>query len=190
MTPKEAAVYVDGYYAGVVEDFDGTFQRLHVEPGTHEVVVYLEGYRSRRERLYIGPNATRKLTGTLEKLAPGEPNEPVPEPSGPPPDDPNSPAGPGRQAPQGRGPEGPQGPIGLTGAQGPQGEIGPTGPQGIQGEPGAFKKRRLCIHLRQKCGALIRPRRVIQRDEQTIAQTFDLNQRICLSHKHPNVGKL
>lgn len=91
MTPKEAAVYVDGYYAGVVEDFDGTFQRLHVEPGSHEIVVYLEGYRSRRERLYLGPNHTRKLTGTLEKLAPGEPSEPLPEPAGPPPPNVNAP---------------------------------------------------------------------------------------------------
>jgi hypothetical protein len=107
MTPKEAAVYVDGYYAGVVEDFDGTFQRLHVEPGTHEIVVYLEGYRSRRERLYLGPNHTRKLEGALEKLAPGQPNEPVPQPVGPPPIDPNSAGRPGSRGqgpdPQGRG---------------------------------------------------------------------------------------
>ena len=35
VTPKEAAVYVDGYYAGVVDDYDGVFQRLHVTPGQH-----------------------------------------------------------------------------------------------------------------------------------------------------------
>jgi len=35
--PKEAEVYVDGYYAGIVDDFDGTFQRLRVEPGEHEI---------------------------------------------------------------------------------------------------------------------------------------------------------
>src|SRR5262249_50111827 len=33
--PKEAEVYIDGYYAGIVDDFDGVFQRLHVEPGEH-----------------------------------------------------------------------------------------------------------------------------------------------------------
>ena len=33
VTPKEAAVYVDGYRAGRVDDFDGTFQRLNVAPG-------------------------------------------------------------------------------------------------------------------------------------------------------------
>jgi len=31
--PKDAAVYIDGYFAGKVEDYDGTFERLHVEPG-------------------------------------------------------------------------------------------------------------------------------------------------------------
>ena len=31
--PSEARVYVDGYYAGTVDDFDGLFQRLNVSPG-------------------------------------------------------------------------------------------------------------------------------------------------------------
>ena len=33
--PKEASVYVDGYFAGKVDEFDGAFQRLRVEPGEH-----------------------------------------------------------------------------------------------------------------------------------------------------------
>jgi len=78
--PKNAIVYVDGYYAGVVDDFDGSWQRLHVVPGQHELTVYLEGYRSFRQKIYLGPNATQKITAKLEKLAAGEPNEPVPTP--------------------------------------------------------------------------------------------------------------
>ena len=39
----------------------------------HEIVVYLDGYRSLRQRLYVSPNSTRKIEGTLEKLAAGEP---------------------------------------------------------------------------------------------------------------------
>src|SRR3954463_15414026 len=35
--PNDAKVYVDGYYAGIVDDFDGVFQRLHVPAGQHEV---------------------------------------------------------------------------------------------------------------------------------------------------------
>ena len=84
VTPKEASVYVDGYFAGVVDDFDGVFQRLRVLPGQHEIVVYLEGHRSLKERLYLGPNTSRKIEGTMERLAPGEPEEPKPEPLAPP----------------------------------------------------------------------------------------------------------
>jgi hypothetical protein len=82
--PKQAMVYVDGYYTGVVDDFDGVFQRLHVAPGDHEIVVYMQGYRSLHERLYLGPNTTRKISARLEPLRAGEPNEPVPVPMPPP----------------------------------------------------------------------------------------------------------
>jgi hypothetical protein len=30
VTPKQAEVFVDGYYVGIVDDFDGIFQRLHL----------------------------------------------------------------------------------------------------------------------------------------------------------------
>jgi hypothetical protein len=79
--PKSASVYVDGYFAGKVEDYDGTFERLHVQPGEHEIIVYLDGYRSLHERLYLSPNVTRKIEGELEKLLPGDPAEPLPQPT-------------------------------------------------------------------------------------------------------------
>ena len=47
--PREASVYVDGYFAGKVDDFDGVLQRLHVTPGRHELIIYLDGYRSLKE---------------------------------------------------------------------------------------------------------------------------------------------
>jgi hypothetical protein len=78
--PREAMVYVDGYLAGTVDDFDGTFQRLHVAPGEHELVLYLQGYRTITQRLYLGPNATRKITETMEPLPAGEVAEPPPQP--------------------------------------------------------------------------------------------------------------
>ena len=40
--PEKARVYVDGYYAGVVDDYDGVFQRLRVEPGPHEITFRLD----------------------------------------------------------------------------------------------------------------------------------------------------
>jgi hypothetical protein len=79
--PKEATVYVDGYFAGVVDDFDGVFQRLHVTPGEHEITLYLQGYRSIQRKLYLSPNSKRKITETMEKLGSGEVNDPTPVPA-------------------------------------------------------------------------------------------------------------
>jgi hypothetical protein len=121
VTPRDAQVFVDGYYAGVVDDFDGVFQRLHVAPGQHEIAVYREGYRTVRDRVYLGPNSSRKITHDLEKLAPGEPNEPLPQPSAAPPEPPDRGAPPRvtRRGPAPRpGPGAPsrQAPAGTTGA--------------------------------------------------------------------------
>lgn len=65
--PAEARVYVDGYYAGVVDDFDGLLQRLHVSPGRHDISFKLEGYKSHRVRVYVGPDATLKLYHEMQK---------------------------------------------------------------------------------------------------------------------------
>ena len=53
--PAEARVYVDGYYAGTVDDFDGLFQRLNVSPGRHEITLKLEGYKTHRMKVYVPP---------------------------------------------------------------------------------------------------------------------------------------
>lgn len=37
--PRDAQVFVDGYYAGVVDDYDGVFQRLNLEPGPHQIEI-------------------------------------------------------------------------------------------------------------------------------------------------------
>jgi hypothetical protein len=65
--PSEARVYVDGYYAGTVDDFDGLFQRLHVSPGRHEIALKLEGYKTHRVRLYVAPDSTVKLSYDMQK---------------------------------------------------------------------------------------------------------------------------
>jgi hypothetical protein len=38
--PRNASVYVDGYYAGIVDDFDGIMQSLPLPPGGHEITLY------------------------------------------------------------------------------------------------------------------------------------------------------
>ena len=67
--PKEAAVYVDGYFAGVVDDYDGAFQRLRTAPGGHEITLFLEGYRTYSERVYLSADNTFKFKHRMEKLA-------------------------------------------------------------------------------------------------------------------------
>jgi hypothetical protein len=79
--PNDAEVFVDGYFAGYVDDFDNPFQRLHVRPGGHEIVVYLEGYRSLRYSLYVEPYSDLHIRDRLVPLAPGEYGDPRPEPA-------------------------------------------------------------------------------------------------------------
>ena len=79
--PKSAEVYVDGHLAGIVDQFDGMFQNLVVDPGGHEITVYLEGYKSLVQRMYLSAGSSYKIKGTMEKLATGEPNEPRPVPA-------------------------------------------------------------------------------------------------------------
>lgn len=80
-TPREAQVYVDGYYVGTVDDFDGFAQRLRVEPGEHEIRIFLEGYRTRTERMLFRPDESYRLRFALEPLAGGDPVEPRPAPA-------------------------------------------------------------------------------------------------------------
>lgn len=82
--PKKAEVYVDGYYAGIVDDFDGMFQRLRLLAGEHEIVVYLEGYTSIRQKVYLPPGGTLDIKDTMQPLAAGEAQEPRPRPAAPP----------------------------------------------------------------------------------------------------------
>ena len=59
--PREAEVYVDGYYAGIVNDFDGAFQRLNVVPGTHEITLRLDGFATWSARVYASPYSTLRV---------------------------------------------------------------------------------------------------------------------------------
>ncbi len=116
-TPREAAVYVDGYFAGEVDDFDGLFQRLHVLPGEHEIAIYLEGYRTHREKLYLSPRSSRKISATLERLPAGETSEPPPAPVDP--------------------PTGASGPMPARGPLPPRRGPGAFPPPGVPGNPAA-----------------------------------------------------
>jgi hypothetical protein len=81
--PNETAIYLDGYYAGAVDDFDSWYQRLYTAPGGHEITLYLGGYRTYTERVYLSPDNTFKLHHRMEKLLAGEVSERPPAPPPP-----------------------------------------------------------------------------------------------------------
>ena len=80
ITPKQADVYVDGFYAGTAGDFDGVFKRLHLMPGGHAITVYLPGYRTITQDVYVRPDSTVKMRDTMERLESGQASAPPPEP--------------------------------------------------------------------------------------------------------------
>ena len=79
--PKQAEVYVDGWRAGIVDDFDSWYQSLNLEPGGHEIVLYLEGYKTQRHQLLFAHNSSQNLKGVMEKVGPGESSGPRPQPA-------------------------------------------------------------------------------------------------------------
>jgi hypothetical protein len=87
-TPRDAAVYVDGFYAGVVDDFDGAFQRLALPPGGHRIALYLDGYVTEEFGIYLRPRSTFTLRHTMLRLPPdAESRRPdIATPVPPPPD--------------------------------------------------------------------------------------------------------
>jgi hypothetical protein len=85
VNPKEAEVYVDGFYAGIVDDFDGVFQRLRLPPGQHELILYHDGYRTAHQTMYLAADSTFKVHFNMEKAAAGDVIEPRPTPKEPPP---------------------------------------------------------------------------------------------------------
>jgi hypothetical protein len=74
--PRDTQVFVDGYYAGVVDEFDGVFQRLRVEAGEHDLELFLPGHRSLQQRVYVQPGRTFSIRHEMEPLGPGE-REPI-----------------------------------------------------------------------------------------------------------------
>ena len=65
--PRQAEVLVDGYFSGSVDDYDGTFQELHLEPGPHRIEIRLDGYEPLAFEVSILPNQTVTYKGELRK---------------------------------------------------------------------------------------------------------------------------
>jgi hypothetical protein len=74
-TPTQADVYVDGFYAGLVDDFDGALQRLPITPGDHAITLFLEGYRTVTRHILVTTDSSFTLQLTMDKLGPDEVSE-------------------------------------------------------------------------------------------------------------------
>jgi len=68
IAPSTAQVYVDGVFAGLVEDFDGASEPLLLAPGAHYVEIRLAGFRTATFDATITPGEVTPYQGTLERL--------------------------------------------------------------------------------------------------------------------------
>jgi len=66
--PSTASVYVDGYYAGRVDDFDNPFQKLAIALGVHKIEISAPGYRPLIVEFNIRDWDTMRYEGRLEPI--------------------------------------------------------------------------------------------------------------------------
>ena len=63
--PRDAQVYADGYFVGIVDDFDGYFQRVRLEEGPHTVEVRHPYYETLTLDVLIVPGEKVTYDGDL-----------------------------------------------------------------------------------------------------------------------------
>ena len=68
VTPHEAEVYVDGYYAGIVDDFDGMWQQLRLDDGGHRIEVRKPGLTTLTFDVMVQPGRTITYRGDLRAI--------------------------------------------------------------------------------------------------------------------------
>jgi hypothetical protein len=56
--PRRAQVFVDGTYAGLVEDFSGYFRHLELPAGPHDISIVAPGYDLLSFHVIVSPGAT------------------------------------------------------------------------------------------------------------------------------------
>ena len=66
--PRFGEVFVDGYYVGLVNDYDGIFQRLRLEEGPHHIEIRQPGFEPLEFDVLILPGETITYEGYLIPL--------------------------------------------------------------------------------------------------------------------------
>jgi Ni/Co efflux regulator RcnB len=56
--PRDARVFADGYYVGIVNDFDGIFQHMNLEAGPHHIEIEVRGSQGIAFDVYVRPGET------------------------------------------------------------------------------------------------------------------------------------
>jgi hypothetical protein len=64
----DAEVYVDGYYAGIVDDFDGALQQVNLEPGPHRIEIRAAGFDPVTFEVNATPGRTITYRAALQPL--------------------------------------------------------------------------------------------------------------------------
>ena len=65
--PRNTKVYVDGFYVGTVDEFDGAHQKLMLNGGRHRVELRAEGFETAVLDVLITPEKTLTFAGTMLK---------------------------------------------------------------------------------------------------------------------------
>jgi hypothetical protein len=66
--PRDAEVYVDGYFVGKVDEFDGVFQKLALDAGGHRIEIRSEGREVVQFDVLITPGETITYKGELKRI--------------------------------------------------------------------------------------------------------------------------
>lgn len=65
VTPRDAEVYVDGYFAGQVDDFDGFWQSLKLDSGGYRIEIRKPGFEALQFDVHVQPDRTITYRGEL-----------------------------------------------------------------------------------------------------------------------------
>jgi hypothetical protein len=64
--PHDAQVFADGYYMGVVNDFDGIFQHMNLQAGPHHIEVVEQGFEPIAFDVNVQPGQTTTFRAQMQ----------------------------------------------------------------------------------------------------------------------------
>lgn len=67
---RDAEVWADGYFAGTVDNFDGSMQQLNLTPGTHRIEVRDRGFEAASFEVNVEPGRTVTYRTSLRPATP------------------------------------------------------------------------------------------------------------------------